>query len=48
MKMRFEDYKYTENKPRMFEIWDDAENIGLHQNKENSGYTLFSGWLLCM
>lgn len=38
MKMRFEAYKYTGNKPRMFETLANAENIGLHQNKKNNGH----------
>ena len=36
MKMRFEAYKYTGNKPRIFETWVNAENISLHQNKKNN------------
>ena len=40
--MRFEAYKYTGNKPRIFETWVNAENINLHQNKKNNGHTVFS------
>ena len=46
--MRFEAYKYTGNKPRIFEKWVNAENISLHQNKKNNGHTVFSGLLSYM
>lgn len=48
MKMRFEAYKYTGNKLRIFETSANAENIGLHQNKKNNGHTVFSGLLSYM
>lgn len=45
MKMRSKAYKYTENKLRIFEIWEDAENIGLNKRIENNRYTIFPGQL---
>ena len=47
MKMRLEDYKYTEKKPRMIETWENAENLGIHQKRKIMD-TLFSLDCFCV
>lgn len=41
--MRTKDYKYTENKLRIFETWDYAENNRLKKSEENNDYAIFPG-----